>query len=347
MPAVNDKIDVDYYNDLQTKIQRVLNDGLSDGLLYLGYGQPTRSDQVTTSDKITVEQYSDLRYDIWNSYNHLYNTIPSGATEVNVNLVTQSNVITYQSPASTVSNTVPVDKWASFVNTIYSNARNLAVAGQRRTVNHGTQSHVWPSATYGDDWSDAVTCTITVTFPSTDAARYFFNSGSSVDITSTRSGGTSNNQNTSWTNILTTVGTQKFSGAYPNTTGVGPTFDGSNFYKCTSIFTQPFVNVAGSSPYSLNRYKIWARTPNHANPHLTGADVIEFLVEFIDDHEEQGGPPVSGPSNPGDGGFGPDFVDGQITVSCQTTEATGSLQPSGSFDIATPSVVIGPVQEVS
>jgi len=347
MPATHDLIDPDYYNDMQLKIQRVLGDGITDGFGYLGYGQPVLSSQVSTSNKVTVEQYSNLRYDIWNAWNHLNNALPSGSNEVNMLEVTERKKIRYQAPASG-GPSMPVDKWGAFVNSIYSNARNLAVAGQRRTVNHGSSSLTWPNATYGDNWSDSVICSVFVLFSSLDDSRHFFNSGSSIDITSTRTGGSVTNQNTSWTSILNSAGTQKFSGNHP-ATGSGPTFTGGNFYKCTSTFQQPYVDVVGSSPYSLNRYRIFARTPNQANPHLTGADTIEFRVEFIDDHEEQGGPPAVGPSNPGDGGFGPDVVDGQITVTVQTTEATGTLQPggAGSFDIATPIVNIGQVVEVS
>jgi hypothetical protein len=348
MPATHDLIDPDYYNDMQLKIRRVLGDGKSDGFGWLGYGQTVLSSQVSTSDKVSVQQYSDLRYDIWNAYNHLNNALPSGSSQVNMLEVTERKKIRYMDPTSSTTPTMPVDKWGAFVNTIYANARNLAVAGQRRTVNHGSSFATWPNATYGDNWSDSVICIVQVQFSDLDESRHFFNSGSSIDITSTRTGGSSTNQNASWTSILTSAGTQKFSGNHPGT-GAGPTFNGSNFYKTTSSFTNPFVDVVGSSPYSLNRYKIFARTPNQANPYLTGADTIEFRIEFIDDHEEQGGPPVGGPLNPGDGGFGPDVVDGQITVTVQTTEATGTLQPatSGNFNIATPTVNIGAVIEVS
>ena len=346
MPATHELIDPDYYNDMQLKIQRVLGDGKSDGFAWLGYGQPVLSSQVSTSDRVTIEQYSNLRYDIWNAWNHLNNALPSGSTQVNMLEVTERKKIRYQAPAAS-GNAMPVDKWASFVNTIYATARNLAVTGQRRTVNHGTVQRTWPDPTYGDNWSDSLTCTIYVLFSNLDESRYFFNSGSSIDITTTRSGGSSTNQNASWTSILNTAGTQKFSGNHPGT-GAGPTFTGSNFYKCTSTFQDPYVDVVGSSPYSLNRYRIFARTPNQANPQLTGADTIEIRVELIDDHEEQGGPPEFGPSNAGDGSFGPDVVDGQVSISVQTTEATGTLQPggAGSFDIVTPVVNIGSIIEV-
>jgi len=115
--------------------------------------------------------------------------------------VTERNKIKYQAPASG-GPSQPVDKWAAFVNDIYANARNLAVAGQRRTVNHGTVQRTWPDATYGDNWSDSLTCTIFVLFSDLDESRHFFNSGSSIDVTTTRSGGSSTNQNASWTSIL-------------------------------------------------------------------------------------------------------------------------------------------------
>jgi len=78
MPATHELIDPDYYNDMQLKIQRVLGDGRPDGFGWLGYGQPVLSSQVSTSDRVTVQQYSDLRYDICNAYTHLNKALPSG-----------------------------------------------------------------------------------------------------------------------------------------------------------------------------------------------------------------------------------------------------------------------------
>jgi len=344
--ALYSTIDKTYYNDLQRRIANVLG---SPTTLYEGYGQTVQSSQVDTGDKVTVEEYSLLRYDIWNAYNHINNSIPSSATQVNVNQVTVSDKIRYQSPAQVVSNTVPNEKWEAFVGSIETNRRTLAVDGQRRSVNHGVSSESWISAasTYGPHWSDEVTCVINVEFTSEEAARYFFNSGSSIDIRTERTGGSSTNHNASWTSVLNAAGTVQFGGFAPGTDPVAGA-RGSNFWRCQSAYSgTPYFEATGSSPYALNRYRLFARTPGVANPYADGARSIEILVQLQDRHEEDGGPPRQGPSNPGDGGFGPDVVDGTISVYVSTTEATGTLQPAGqgNFDIETPTVTIGSVVE--
>ena len=331
MAAVHDKIRAQDYNIIQSLIAEVLGTGSAN----FGYGQVVQSSQVSLSSRITVNEYAALRYDIINAYKHLNNATPSG--------------VDVQVPGSSIRYSLtdaPVEYWESIVNTIRFNRLNTPPAGQRRTVVAGSTSESWPNATYGASWggstpNDVLQCTVNVFWPTAEDARHFFNSGSSVRFSSSRTGGTSNNQNASWSSILTTAGTRIFGGNTPGT-GTEPN-DGSNYFKLSSTY-QPWGTVTGSSPYTLNQWRISARTPTVADNSAGTAREIDFLIEWEDGHLAQGGPTETGtPVVPG--GFGPDFVDGTITLNVETLEATGTLEPisAGNFNINTPSITIGSI----
>lgn len=324
MAAVYSTIRKADYNGMQNQIARVLGDGVGQ----YGYGQIVLSSQVVEGDKVSVEQFAQLRYDILNAYDHLNATTPS-----NVDEQTVRDKIRYSGTDE------PVDYWLSVVNGIVGDARNLAINGRRRSTNHGTVNETWPGS-YGSEWTDLLQATTTVSFSSASQARYFFNSGSTIDFTSSRAGGSSTQQNTSWTNLLSAAGTVKFGGNYPGT-GVSP-LDGANFYRLTNAYNSPFATFTASSPYALNSWRLFARCLDVTNNSTGTSKELEFLIQWIDDHEALGGPTETGtPVVPG--GFGPDAVDGTISLNCTTVEATGTLVPasSGNFVIETPTVFVG------
>ena len=331
MASVNAKIKKADYNAIQSDISNVLGTGAGQ----YGYGQPVLSSQVTESDVVTVNEYSALRYDIINAYTHLNNGPPS-----NVDEQALGKSIRYSATDE------PIDYWQSVATGIVTNARNLAVAGQRITVNHGTVTEDWPGP-YGTNWSDALYATVIVTWTSAENARHFFNAGGSIDITSSRAGGSSNNQNTSWTSLLSTAGTRRFGGNTPGT-GVNPN-DGSNYFRLSAA-RQNWSTVTASSPYALNTWEIDAKTLDVPVVTDNSAGVsrrIEFYVKWIDDHVALGGEPDQPAGRKvGAGTFGPDVVDGTMSLTVITTEPSGVLQPSpgaGNFEVESPSVSIGAI----
>jgi hypothetical protein len=187
---------------------------------------------------------------------------------------------------------------------------------------------------------------VTVSFSSANNARAFFNSGGELRFTSSRSGGTASptntanvgwRQNESWTNFLATVN-PVFGGNKPGT-GVDPN-NGANFYRLSSTFGQ-FYSATASSPYGANSFRVSARTPSVADNSTGTASSIEFYFEWIDAYTNPvpgGGLPASS-FPPGDG------VDGTISLSCTTLEATGVLVPAGTgnFTVQSPSVTIGAI----
>ena len=84
------------------------------------------------------------------------------------------------------------------------NARNNA-------ANEGSDATVNSDSTAG--WNNSATLSKTFTFASAAQLRYFFNAGGQIRLSWSRSGGTTSDQNTSWTNLLTASGTLVLTGA--------------------------------------------------------------------------------------------------------------------------------------
>jgi hypothetical protein len=274
-----------------------------------------QSTQVSESNRITVNHIANLRYDIINAWVHLYGSAPALVS------VADGDTIRYN------LTTAPVDQFDTFANAIVASRFSTPHSSQRITVNKGSTATSWPGI-YGSAWSSLATCTISATFSSAEKARAFFNSGGTISFTSSQAGGSVTNQNTSWRNLLSSVGQQSWGGNTPGS-GTSPA-DGNNFYRCSNVFNL-WYTASASSPYGSNSYRVFARTPFIANNSTGTANVIEFKIEFVDGHVGNSG--------------GPDFVDGTFQVAVETLEAFGVLQPitAGNFTIESPVLALGPV----
>lgn len=324
--AVNDKIRTPDYNDIQSKVASVLGDGSAAS----GYGQTLRSSQVTIDNKVSVNEWGNLRYDIINAYKHIFGTTPTIVTAAASDIVRYDTSFT---PSSDPAVDAPVTQYDSWANTLISN-RFTVHTSQSATRADGSTSSTWPGP-YGTYWTAKIQCTVTVEWPSAAAARYFFNSGGQIRFASTRTGGSSTAQCNSWTSILSGAGTQGFGGNNPGT-GTTPA-DGTNFYRCSSTYGV-WYSTFGSSPYGSNNYRISARTPGVLNNSTGTASRIEFLIEYIDNYVDPGNYPLDTPNTI-------DAVDGQFTLAVSHLYATGVLEPTGAgnFTVTEPTVTIGAI----
>lgn len=316
---VNDKITVQEYNNIRTKVVGILGPGFGNS----GYGQLVRSSAVTAGNRVTINEWADLRFDIINAYVHQYgvNPNPVGVAEgdrIRYSVI-DAPVPTYDSLATGIVN----DKW-------------LVGAGQSATnVPSSPASTTWPGL-YGNFWTSKIDCLITVNWTTPNAARYFFNSGGQIRITSSRSGGSSTAQCNSWTSILSTAGTVSFGGNNPGT-GTSPS-DGQNWYRLTDSF-QVYYSTFGSSPYGSNNYRISARTTDVSSNSTGTAAQSQFYVEFIDDYVDPGNWELDTPNTI-------DAIDGTFQVAVDLVYATGVLVPAGvgNFTVSLPSVAIGAIK---
>ena len=312
---VNDIITQAEYNNIRNKVIGVLGTGSGNS----GYGQPLNSSAVALGTRVTINEYANLRFDIINAWVHQAGSTPTTVT------VTEGGTIRFSAVDA------PVTTYDALANTLIANRFNLG-AGQSAVAVPASSPR---SRTYtgvgGDIWNTSISCTVDVQWPSANAARFFFNSGGQIRITSTRSGGSlGTTQNTSWTNILSSAGTQSFGGNNPGT-GTSP-MNGQNWYRLTNSF-QTYYTLAGSSPYGSNSYNLQARVTDTADNSSGAAANSQFLVQFIDNYVDPG-PPAPG-----------DAVDGTFSIAVSLVFATGVLVPSGfgNFTVTQPTVTFGPL----
>ena len=247
-----------------------------------GYGQTTFGSAVSTSTTISANDFNNIRYDLLNASAHqngsaaaLSIVASSGATVVSTDATAFNS---YQS-------TVDTDRF-----NCHSSRKTTASAGS----NSRTSS-----------WASSVTATYTLNFASGDIARYFWNGGGRIRISSSRTGGASSAQNTSWSSLLSSAGTQEFGGAAVYGWGTGS----------TSLYS-----VSSSAPYASNTYSIAVSL----NAAMGTATAFNFVLVWVDPYVDPmpGAPPLP-----------EDIVDGTLSYSVEIVYPTGghSLTPSGSW----------------
>ena len=305
------------YNAIRNKIIAILGTGSGQQ----GYGQPTTSSALFAGNNITKAQWDLLRYDLVNILVHQEGTEPSIVT------VPSGGVIGYG---------------AGYANTNYDSLAEQAILN-RFNIGAG-QSILSIASMTGEtapgvisrtgSWSTQSQCTLTVTFSTANAARYFFNSGGKIRFTSTRTGGTTSPQNNAWTDLLnTSVGTVNFGAATPALV---------NFYNLTTSYQQ-WYTLSSSSPYSASAYRIEALC-NCTDPTNTNgtASVVTFRITWADSYVD---PDTLNPDYPAPITIHPpgDLVDGTLSLTVEEFKAAGSLIPSGSFAITSPTYSISAI----
>jgi hypothetical protein len=323
--AVNDIIKEADYNSIRNKIANVVGAGSANS----GWGQTVISSAVGVGNTVSVNEWGRLRFDIINAYKHIFGTTPTTAQPALGNTVRYSNTF---GPNNTTD--APVTQYDAYANTIVSN-RFTVDPSQSATFSWPVTSTSWPGI-YGNFWTAGLQCTATVSWPTAEAARFFFNSGGEIRFAAARVGGSTTQQCLAWTSLLSTVGTQAFGANKPGT-GTSPA-NGQNWYRLTNTYQQ-WYSLASSTPYGGNSYRISARTPAVANNSAGTATTIEFLIEMIDNYIDPGNYPLDTPNTI-------DAVDGTFSVSVSHLYATGILEPTGTgnFTIVQPSINVGFVQ---
>ena len=154
-------------------------------------------------------------------------------------------------------------------------------------------------------WNGTLTNTVTVTFPSANAARAYFNAGGDFRITASRTGGTANTKNSTWTAMISSdtvtypnaIGTVTFNHNTTTRSGTGNAY-AIGFYGLTSSAQTIINKPAPAGVYSDNFYVIQAYC-NVANNSTGGATQVVFSIQFQDldvgDRPSPSPPPPYGP----------------------------------------------------
>jgi hypothetical protein len=248
-----------------------------------GYGQTTFGTGVSTSTTIAASDYDSIRYNLLNASAHQNGSAAALSLAGNVagQLINSTDATTFSSYASTVDA-----------------ARFTCHSTRKSTTAYGGNSRT-------TSWTSAAVANYTLFFASGDAARYFWNGGGAIRITSSRTGGAATAQNTAWSSLLSSAGTQEFGGASVYTWG-------------TSLTT--LYSAYSSAPYSSNQYTIEVSL----DAPIGSATQFTFKLGYRDPYVDPapGHPPLP-----------EDIVDGTLSYSVDLVYPTGghSLTPSGTW----------------
>lgn len=131
------------------------------------------------------------------------------------------------------------------------------------------------STTRTSAWTNTLTQETTWTFANEGACRAFFNGGGAVGVSASRSGGSSHDQNTQWTNKLSAISDIWL---YYNTTSASAgTSAGIGFYELTTSYQQLVIYYGGSSPYTSDYIKVEGKVNSTTNP-----TVITLKTSLLD-----------------------------------------------------------------
>ena len=281
------------YVAIQDKAESLLGAGSTTK----GYGQTVQSADVFVGNTITKAQWDLLRFDVINIKMHQDGVMPA------VVQVAVGDAIGF-GPGSP--------------NTNYNILLEQAIVNKFVLADNQSVVTAKATETYSPPWSTQAQTTLTCVFADATTARYFFNSGGKIRITSTLAAtGTPTAQVNAWVNFLASVGTRSF-GA-----DTDPTV---NYYTLTNVY-QTFYQSSLSSPYSANNYRLEAKT-NVANNSTGTATQVQIRITLTDTYVDPGPEPSPPPG---------DSVVGTLTVNVAEVKASGLLQPSGSFTVTGPS----------
>jgi hypothetical protein len=294
------------YNAIRNKIVGILGTGSGQQ----GYGQPLSSAAVFAGNNITKNQWDLLRFDLVNAKVHQDGVLPSIVT------ISSGDFIGYGAGH-------PNTNYDAIAEQAILNRFNIGAGRSVLSLAPMTGETAPGVISRTGSWTTQSQCTLTMTFATANDARYFFNSGGKIRFTSSRTGGTTSSQNTQWTNLLsTTAGTINFGAQTPVTV---------NFYTLTTAYQQ-WYTVSASSPYAANFYRIEALCNCTDPTNVNGtASVVTFRITWGDSYVDVD------PSPPGD------LVDGTLSLTVEEFKASGSLIPSGSFAITSPSYSISAI----
>lgn len=308
---VNDIIKTVDYNTIRGVILPIYGEGSGNK----GYGQTMASVYKLDHEVISQTDWDNLRYDIVNAITHQDGTAPT-ITDVN-----EGQLISFTNNSS----------YLSLANTADTNRFNIG-SGRFLTQAATNQTRTWSGSTTPQFWLNSISCEITATFANANQARWFFNSGGEVRIQSSRTGGTNNAQNNDWSSLLSTAGMRAFGSQTP-TAGFSP-MNGQNFYRLTNAY-QNYYSLTSSAPYASNSYVLQAKC-NVADNSTGTATVVNLRVVMTDAYVDPG-------NFPGDVPNTTEGVDGVFTITVTEKKATGSLIPSGTFTITSPTYTIGSI----
>ena len=212
------------YNTFQSNLNAIWSTGSGDS----GWGQPSIS-TVSTGGRVTATNWSTL-----------VNNLATAGSQTNTSITSRT--------APVAGNIVSI---LANVSTDITNC----TTNRGNATNSGTTSSIWTGniartvSTGGGGSAWIITWTQTVTFPSADQARYFFNAGGLVRLDMSKTS-TGTDLDPDWNTFVGTVGTLYLSG---RVNGAAQTISGVSYTGFTRIGGSgtPSPNLATTGWYDL------------------------------------------------------------------------------------------------
>jgi hypothetical protein len=259
--GTSNKILASDYNAIQSTIANILGSGSGNS----GYGQSVSSSQVTTGTKIQVTS---------NSLGYLAADMAKIAAHQGTSITIPTNI-----SAGNKILAADFTSLNSIASTLNTNRFNIT-SGQYSTVTYstGTRTTTWGGG------STSISHTVSLTFASNNAARYYFNAGGNVQFSATLTG-YSGQQSTDWYDLFVNMGTISFN--YGSTSSSASTGTGSSigWYQLSTTAQQIYTHSGGGSgntKYNVNSYTITAAS----NAAIASATAVTFVITFLDAHTD-------------------------------------------------------------
>jgi hypothetical protein len=226
------------YTTLRSNINLVMGTPTGTGVNAAGYNQTTTSPAVSPGDKITVVQWNALKFDVDKAYAHQVGSAPSPAL-------------------ATVNADTGITK--AIHDAIETVVTFVKDAGNRFSLGPGQSTTVSArSAAKGPGWNGTQTHDVTFTWANANAVKAFFNAGGKLTFTSSLSYTGSESKTLDWQTMMD-PGTITMNYIDEIKSGANGTITNSAGYYDLTTTEVEILNRNGATPYSENRYKIFAR----------------------------------------------------------------------------------------
>lgn len=259
--AIDDQILVSTYNSIQTKVASVLGQGTGE----FGYGVTLLSEPIQAYAQISATQWDALRLDLTKAYKHQTGQSPT-VTDVYDGLpVRWAHAVEYE----TIADSLVLNK-----DLVYTGATTPPFTAQ---VEVGSTS----SNTIGPGWGinaanqRFVTQRYIISWPNSELARFFFNSGGYLRLTYDflYSTGFPNTKTVGWYNIVAAMKAENF------------TFDAAKYRTAlTGSRTVFFPDIAGRTDGQYHdTTAVYSENYGYHQFRFLDARSLEVFVMFVDD----------------------------------------------------------------
>jgi hypothetical protein len=132
-------------------------------------------------------------------------------------------------------------------------------------------------------WTNTLTQITTWTWSTEEDCRAFFNGGGSLGMLLSRTGGSTNDQNTSWTNAMNAIGDVDL--RHDTTTASAGTLSGIGFYELSTSYQTLLTYTSPTSPYTNDTIVISALVNSTTNP--TSVSIRTELTDADDNNVDE------------------------------------------------------------